>query len=168
MVLDPLTVWLLVDRFIGGGGCSKDLRSPFRGLAPPIRVQMEGAVVDGVNSKLGVEIATITGRVSPIRVSRNVELSLSTGGNQMVGVNRLDEGGKVLDPSGHHLGVTNCGARKVTDTVSAAAGLVTELPGHDGGRVLVPGHEGLDVVLVRVDNFGNMVELWNGLVSGGI
>lgn len=120
---------------------------------------MESTIVDGLNTKLFVEITTIAGRVSPIRISREVELSLATSGNQMVGIDRLDERGNVLDPVGHHPGVTSCGARKVSDAVGPATRLIAELPGHDGGRVLITGYEDFDVVFVGIDNLGDMVEL---------
>lgn len=169
VVLNPLTNRLLMNR------CNwqrrvpkKNLRSPFRGLAPPIRVQVESTIVDGVNLKLLVEIATVAGRVCPIWVSGEVELSLSTGCNQVVGVDRLDELGNVLDPGGHHLSVTSCRTGKVADAVGTTARLIGELPGHDGGRVLVSADKRLDVVFIGVDNLGNMVELWNRVVSEGL
>lgn len=42
------------------------LRTPGAGLAPPIRVRMEGTVVDVGEGEFGVEVSTVARGVGPV------------------------------------------------------------------------------------------------------
>lgn len=77
----------------------------------------------------------------------------------MVRIHLLNKRRDILNPAGHHRGVTRLRSGEVSDTVGTAARLVGELPGHDGGGGLVARDEGLDVVFVGGDDARDVVEV---------
>lgn len=141
------------------------LVAPRGGLGPPIGIQMEGSVVDRLDGSIGVEITSVSSVISPVFVAFKVEGAFAAGGDEVVGVEKLDVGGNVLDPLEDSLGSAVGGTGEVADTVGAAAGLVGELPGHDCGGVLIAVDEDLDVVLEGGNDLGVGVELRESSVS---
>ena len=98
-------------------------------VAPGVRIQMEGGIVEGRNLQIGREIdADVTSvGVSPIAdaIGRR-EPALVAERHHVLAVERLDVGARVRRPAGDDGGVAALAAR-----------LVAELPREDGGRVLV-------------------------------
>lgn len=79
VVFDPLAVCSSVSRPTHWGGGLVYSRSPLRGLAPPIRVQVERAIIDRVNPQLLVEVTAVARGIRPIGIPGKVELALSPG-----------------------------------------------------------------------------------------
>lgn len=137
------------------------LRAPRRALAPPVRVRVEGPEVHLGHRELGVEVPAVGARIRPVRVPGLVELALAAPGHHVARVDALDEPAHLADPVPDHVVVAGgaVGAGQVADAVGAAAGLVGELPGEDGGRVLVAADDGADVVLEGRDDLAVVEEV---------
>lgn len=122
------------------------LYSPVNSLRPPIRVGMESAKVDVLQFELGVEVTAVRTVVSPV-IRLDVETALTASGDEVVLVQALDVRAHLVVPRSNQLRSAIFRPGKVAYSVRAAAGLVGELPGEDGGVVLVSGHNRLDVSL---------------------
>lgn len=133
---------------------------PRDGLAPPVRVRVEGAEVDALEAQLAVEVAAVAAAVEPIAAAGiEVEPALAAPRHQVVGVEALDVRAHLVDPAAERLRRAVVAPRQVPDAVGAAARLVGQLPREDGGRVLVAGDYGLDIALVGSLDLGKAVEL---------
>ena len=149
----------LVGLAAGGGVVTNPLVRPLNSLAPPVGIRVEGAEIDGGDAELVVEIATVGTVIGPV-VGLAVELALAAPGNEMIAVERLDVRTHLGDPGRKNLrAAVGAAARQVAHAVSAAAGLVGQLPSEDGRRVLVAGHNLLDIALECVLDLGDRVEL---------
>ena len=119
---------------------------------------MEHPEVNVLEAKLVVKVASVA-TVVEVVVRVNVEGALSAPGDEVVRVEAPDVGAHLVDPLRHQLDGAIFAAWEVAGVVGAAAGLVGELPGHDGGRVLVAGDHLLDVRLEVVLDDRELVEL---------
>jgi hypothetical protein len=158
---------LLVDdglSAVGDGVVDDPLLGPGGGLAPPVGVGVEGGEVDVGEEDLGVVVVAVGAVVGPV-AGLPVEVTLGAGGDEVVGVDGLDEGADLVEPAGEQGGGAVGAAGEVAGAVGAAAGLVGNLPGEDGGGVLEAGDDGADVVLEGVLDGREAVELVG--VSGG-
>ena len=162
LVRSQPAVLLVHDRLVGGaaggGVVTNPLVGPFNSLAPPVWIRVEGAKIDGGEADLVVEIAAVGTIVGPV-VGHAVELALAAPGNEMIAVERLDVRTHLGNPGRKNLRAAVGAARQVAHAVGAAAGLVGQLPSEDGRRVLVAGHDLLDIALECVLDLRDRVEL---------
>ena len=134
---------------------------PLDRLRPPVRVRMERSKIDILQRELRVEVSSVTPVVRPV-VRLPVEPSFPTPRHQVVRVKALDVRAHLVDPGREQVRIAVVAARQVAHAVCAAARLVAEFPGHDGGGVAVACDEFLDVVLVCFFDLGEAVELDSG------
>lgn len=87
-IKDPLTIfggqpavffqdYGLAEFVLGGGMVFNPLGAPGSGLAPPVGVEMEGAVIDVRECQLAVKVATVGGGVKLVIVAGEVEFTWS-------------------------------------------------------------------------------------------
>lgn len=148
----------LAELLLAGAVIMNPLDGPVDGLAPPVRIRMKRSEIDVLQRQFRVEIAAVRAVVRPV-VGDDVEASLAAGRHEMVRVQRLDVGAHLVDPRREEIRSARVAAWQVAGGVCAAARLVGELPGHDGGGGFVAGDQGLDVALVCGLDLGEAVEL---------
>ncbi|KAF3934416.1 hypothetical protein ABW19_dt0205334 [Dactylella cylindrospora] len=134
---------------------------PLWGLAPPIRVEVESSVVNGIDGGLSLKVNTVGAVVGPVVALWVVESTLASNRDHVVGVEILDELGEILGPFMQLGDITVRRSWEISVSVSAAAGLVTQLPREDGFGVLVSLNDDLDVLLVGGNDLWFTVELQN-------
>lgn len=142
----------------GRGVVDDPLLSPLGGLAPPVRVRVEGCVVNVGQSGLGIKVATLGTVVSPV-FRHAVEVTLATSGDKVVGIDGLDVCADFIIPLEKKISITVGAAGKVASSISTTSGLVGNLPSEDGGRVLEMPNDNGDVVLEGILDGGKTVEL---------
>jgi hypothetical protein len=114
---------------------------------------VESAKVDVLQFELGIEVTAIRTIVCPV-IGLNVETTLAARGDKVILVQALDVCAHLIVPSGDQLRSAVLRSGKIADAVSAAAGLVGELPSEDGRIVLVSGHDRFDIPLESLLDLG--------------